>query len=97
MKRNPYETLPKMTKGTVHIQRVRCGKPRCRCRRGESHVAYYLFWRVAGKLRKRYIPRADAPSVLASSMAVVNESVVNARDSRIGVIGMTLAWHPCGR
>ncbi|MDP9356401.1 MAG: hypothetical protein M3R02_14170 [Chloroflexota bacterium] len=48
------ETLPKTP--TLCIQWVRCGKPGCRCARGELHGPYhYLFWRENGRLRKRYV------------------------------------------
>jgi len=30
---------------TIHEQKVRCGKPNCKCSRGESHTAFYRFWR----------------------------------------------------
>jgi hypothetical protein len=63
------ETLPKNGKGTVHRQRVRCGKQRCRCRHGEPHLAFYLFWREGGKLRKRHIPRSDVDAVRAACAA----------------------------
>ena len=58
MKSEPIHTLPK--KGSIHLQRVRCGKPGCRCARGERHAASYLFWREGGRLRKRYVPAAEA-------------------------------------
>jgi hypothetical protein len=63
------ETLPKIGEGTVHRQRVRCGKPRCRCRHGEPHLAFYLFWHEGGKLRKRHIPRSDVDAVRAACTA----------------------------
>ena len=69
MKAKLLETLPKIGKGTVHRQWVRCGKPRCRCRRGEPHEAFYLFFRVNGKLRKRHIPRSDVDAVRAACAA----------------------------
>lgn len=60
------ETLPKTLLGVVCAQRVRCGKPGCRCARGLGHLAYYRFWREAGKLRKCYVRRADLASVRAA-------------------------------
>jgi hypothetical protein len=63
------KTLPKNGKGTVHEQWVRCGKQRCRCRKGEPHLAFYLFWREGGKLRKRHIPRSDVDVVRAACAA----------------------------
>lgn len=43
--------------GAVCRQWVRCGKPNCRCARGEKHEAYYRFWREGGRLRKEYVRR----------------------------------------
>jgi hypothetical protein len=45
--------------GTIHAQRVRCGKENCRCARGSPHVAYYRFWRERGRQRKAYVRKAD--------------------------------------
>lgn len=57
------KTLPKI--GTVCAQWVRCGKPRCRCARGELHGPYYaLFTRQGGRLRKRYVRLVDAPALM---------------------------------
>jgi hypothetical protein len=55
------KVLPKMdfwiANGSLHKQKVRCGKPNCRCAKGQYHTAYYFFARVQGKLRKSYIPK----------------------------------------
>ena len=67
MTSGPIQTLPK--KGSIHLQRVRCGKPGCRCARGERHAASYLFWREGGRLRKRYVPAAEAAAVRAACAA----------------------------
>jgi len=52
--------------GTVHVQRRTCGRPTCRCRRGERHVGYYLFTREGGRLRKRYLKATDIEVVRAA-------------------------------
>ncbi len=57
------EPLPKTLPGVVCAQRVRCGKPGCRCARGPGHLAYYRFWREGGRLRKCYVRRADLAAV----------------------------------
>ena len=45
-----------MHSGAVVAQYVRCGKPSCRCARGELHGPYwYLFRRVGGRLKKTYL------------------------------------------
>ncbi len=61
---NHEDRLPKIDEGSVGVQWVRCGKPTCRCARGERHGPYsYRFWREDGRLRKRYIPAADVAAV----------------------------------
>ena len=56
------ETLPK--KGALCAQWKRCGRPTCRCARGRLHGPYHcLFWREGGRLRKRYVRRADVDSL----------------------------------
>src|SRR5688572_5208450 len=63
------EPLPKTLPGVVCAQRVRCGKPRCRCAQGQGHLAFYRFWREGGRLRKCYVRRADLASVRAACEA----------------------------
>ena len=65
----PPETLPKTLPGVVCVQRVRCGKPRCRCARGQPHVAFYRFWREGGRLRKSYVKRSALADVRAACEA----------------------------
>ena len=67
MKSEPIHTLPK--KGSIHLQRVRCGKSGCRCAQGQRHVASYLFWREDGRLHKRYVPAAEVAAVRAACAA----------------------------
>ena len=63
------EPLPKTLPGVVCAQRVRCGKPNCRCARGQGHLAYYRFWREGGRLRKCYVRRNELASVRAACEA----------------------------
>jgi hypothetical protein len=65
-KTETVEPLPKTLPGVVCVQRVRCGKPGCRCARGPGHIAYYRFWREGGRLRKCYVRRADLAAVRAA-------------------------------
>jgi len=60
--------------GWIAWQRVRCGKPNCRCAEGKPHLACYLFTRTRGKLFKRYIKKSQA--------AAVEREVLNARFAR---------------
>ena len=39
----------------------KCGKPTCKCARGEPHGPYLVaYYRENGRLRKRYVGKADA-------------------------------------
>lgn len=64
------ETLPKMLPGVVCAQMVRCGKPKCKCARGELHGPYHFrFWRDGGRLRKQYVKAADVAEQQAACEA----------------------------
>ena len=69
----PTETadpLPKMLPGAVCAQWRRCGKPACRCARGQPHGPYFFrFWRQGGKLRKVYVRPAELERVRAACRA----------------------------
>ncbi len=62
-------SLPKIltlasVKGSLQTQRVKCGKPNCRCARGELHEGYhYFFLRTPTRLLKFYVRREDVPTV----------------------------------
>ena len=47
-----------MVAGSLVGQYVTCGKPGCRCRRGQKHgPLYYLYWKEQGRSRSLYVPR----------------------------------------
>jgi hypothetical protein len=47
-----------MVGGSLVQQRVVCGKPGCRCQRGQKHgPLYYLYWKEQGRSRSLYVPR----------------------------------------
>jgi hypothetical protein len=59
-------SLPKMTLGAVCAQLIRCGKPNCKCARGELHGPYfYRFVRAHGALVKRYVKAQNVALVRA--------------------------------
>jgi hypothetical protein len=67
MENKTENPLPKMLPGSVHRQYVRCGKPACRCARGELHGPYfYHFKRVGGRLVKRYLKPDEVEPVRAA-------------------------------
>jgi hypothetical protein len=63
MKTKSEKMLPKTEReiqnGGLYAQAVRCGKPTCKCSRGETHSAFYFFTRRKGKLIKIYVRKAE--------------------------------------
>lgn len=62
-------SLPKtpdaITNGGVYAQSVRCGKADCQCACGSPHFGYYYFiHRVAGRLRKIYVPKDEVENLV---------------------------------
>lgn len=45
-------------RGTLSERASKCGKPNCRCARGELHRSLYLVQSQAGKLRQICVPKA---------------------------------------
>lgn len=68
--------IPDRLPGTVLPQYVRCGKPNCKCARGELHGPYwYRFWHEDGwKLHKQYVRKADLEAVRAACAAYQQEN-----------------------
>ena len=52
-----------MIRGSFVRQGRRCGKPGCRCARGELHEAAFLSVSEGGHIRNTHVPRADRPRV----------------------------------
>ena len=50
-------------KATVTVRRVTCGKPNCRCARGERHLAVYITSRREGTRRQLFIPKEKEEEV----------------------------------
>lgn len=52
-----------LLKGTVtEVQRM-CGKPGCKCTKGDKHVCYQLSQSVEGRTRTRNVPRKQLETV----------------------------------
>jgi hypothetical protein len=52
-----------MVRGSFYLLRRKCGKPNCRCARGELHPAYVLTRSEAGKDRLYPVPKAQRAEV----------------------------------
>ncbi|MGB8509757.1 MAG: DUF6788 family protein [Pyrinomonadaceae bacterium] len=70
MKNKTENLLPKMLRGSIHAQYVRCGKATCKCARGELHGAYYYhFVREGRKLTKRYLKAHEVEQMQTACLA----------------------------
>jgi hypothetical protein len=61
--------LPKIgpLPGVLLANKVRCGKPNCRCASGQLHGPYfYRRWREGTRQRRRYVPQCDVPRLTAA-------------------------------
>jgi hypothetical protein len=66
MKNKMENSLPKTPPGAVCAQMVRCGKPACKCARGELHGPYfYRFVWENGRQRKIYVKKSELIQTLA--------------------------------
>jgi hypothetical protein len=52
-----------MVQGSFYLLRRKCGKPNCRCARGELHPAYVLTRSEAGKDRLYPVPKEQRGEV----------------------------------
>jgi len=73
--------LPKnaaeISNGDVYLQQIRCGKPNCKCVRGELHTAYYFFTRVNGKLTKTYIRKSQRLAIMGIAFEAKEEKTLS--------------------
>lgn len=60
--------LGNLMRGSVYVNRVRCGRSSCECATGEKHAQVHLSVNVNGRTRKVYIGerRADEVSALVA-------------------------------
>jgi hypothetical protein len=52
-----------MLRGTLTVRDKVCGKPSCKCARGEKHVALYLIASKDGKFRQLFVPHSHEARV----------------------------------
>ena len=52
-----------LLRGTLSARERTCGKPNCRCARGERHGGLYLVFSEQGRLRQVFVPRAQEKRV----------------------------------
>jgi len=52
-------------RGTLSLRQVTCGKPNCKCARGERHTAHVLVASYEGRPRQLFVPAPLVPTVEA--------------------------------
>jgi hypothetical protein len=56
--------------GYLEAQKVRCGKPNCKCSKGELHGPYYIRrWERRGKKCSKYVKKSELSTVIAGISA----------------------------
>ncbi len=66
---NPATKMSDLQPGHIQKRRVRCGKPNCRCSRGELHHAFYNVWHTDGQRYQRYVRRSQIDGLRAACEA----------------------------
>ncbi|MBU1339644.1 MAG: hypothetical protein KKD56_11330 [Acidobacteria bacterium] len=56
-KLKPYISYRELLRGTLSVRERVCGKPNCKCQRGEKHVSLFLSKSKDGKVEQLYIPK----------------------------------------
>jgi hypothetical protein len=59
----PYIVGEPMLKGTLNERKRVCGKPNCKCARGEKHSGLYLIRNKKGKTEQLYVPKEKEAEV----------------------------------
>lgn len=78
--------IPRMIRGSVVVQRRRCGKANCRCARGEQlHEATVLSYSEAGRNRTVMLAAGEVAAVRA---AVARYRAAQARLEEAGNAGL---------
>lgn len=78
LEKKPEKMLPKIEPlpGTLIPQFIRCGRPNCKCAKGELHGPYfYRFVRESGRLRKIYVKKADLQAVFDATVTYKQANV----------------------
>jgi hypothetical protein len=49
--------------GHIQKRRIRCGKPNCKCAKGEPHTAYYHVWDCDGQRYQKYVRKSEVETI----------------------------------
>ncbi len=60
---NPATKMNELENGHIQKRRVRCGKPNCKCARGDFHTAFYHVWHEGGRRFQQYARRSQVDKI----------------------------------
>ena len=86
-------------KGTLYEKRVKCGKPGCRCSRGQLHKYWCVSYRENKKVRTIYVKESEVENArrLTENYRIIKElvnkiSLLNIEYLQNICQGTTLGW-----
>ena len=79
---------PLIVRGSLIVLKRRCGKPGCRCTRGELHTAPALSYSVAGVTKMLMLREEDLPVVRAALARYQRAQAALERQALRGVEGL---------
>lgn len=65
--RSKMRKLGSMMQGSVIYRRMKCGKPNCRCTRGEPHMYLVVTYKEKGKSKMVYVDKSLEAEALVLS------------------------------
>jgi len=74
------EARDPLRRGSLVTLRRKCGKPSCRCAKGEGHPAKYLSMKESGKTRLVYVGAGEE-----AAFATTNERYREFRERRVAI------------
>jgi len=55
--RSKMRKIDQMIKGSINFRRITCGKPNCKCARGQLHECVSITFKETGKTKTVYVDR----------------------------------------
>ena len=80
-----------LVRGTYRLQGGRCGRPGCKCERGELHEKAMLYRRQDGTFRCTYVPLSDRERVQARTRRYRRVRKARAALNKLGQKSVALA------
>ena len=80
-----------LIRGTYRLQGGRCGRPNCRCSRGELHEKAMLYRREDGTFRCSYVPLSDRERVERLNLSYRRSSAARTELAKLAKKSLELA------